>query len=213
MEVAWQSNGPNLKGTDVTVTATVIVTVDVTGTGTVVVVTVDAVVNATNVASVVISLEIAATDEVRAEIVQIEIEAVTVVAEEVVIDVILVVIRATHAIHAINATPAHTPAAHLEATQSTLDIQNATVVRQQAVTPDLQSPEDPGPDPQNAEPPDPQEAETPDRQRTAALINRNRQRTMVMPADPTRQMAEPVVHQATARTVLTAILMDIQMVA
>lgn len=51
------------------VTAVVIVTVDVTGTGTVVVVTVDAVVNATNVASVVISLEIAATDEVRAEIV------------------------------------------------------------------------------------------------------------------------------------------------
>lgn len=176
--------------------AIVIVTVDV-----IVIVmadaTEDAAVVVLNVESVVILLETAGTDVVQVEIAQTEIEVVIVIVGET--DV------TREVSHVKNVILDHIQEVHQEATQSIQKFQNATVIHQLDVIQDQEQ------DHQNEEILDLQEEEILDLQETIVLTHSHQE--MVVPVTHPHLTAELAVHQATAKTVLMATVMDIQMVA
>jgi len=157
----------------------------------------DAAVVVLNVESVAILLETADTDVVQVEIAQTETEVVIVIVGE--IDV------TREVIHVKNVIPVHIPEVHQEATQSIQKFQNAIVIHQLDVIRDQEQ------DRQDEDILGLQEEEILDLQETTVLTQSHQE--MVVPVIHTHLTAELAVHQATARTVLMATVMDIQMVA
>lgn len=207
MEAALLSNGLNLK--EIVAIVTVIGMVE---TATVIEDAEDVVANAMNVANEDISPEIVDTDAAQVETESIEIEAVieavteAEIADEAVTDVILAVIR--------DVIQEATQEAHPVVIQSTRDTQDVTeeiAVRLSEIA-DLHMKKDREPDLQSV--PEEEIADLQgavDHQKTVALMLVSRQEM----AEQTvaRQEVAIVDPQATEKTVLMAIPMDIQMEA